>query len=682
MEKRNSNLKPVFLLGAVRTLLCAVLVTAAATGIWGQEPSGDLTEKSLEDLMNIEVTSASKKEQKVFETAAAVYVITQEDIRHSGATSIPELLRTVPGLDVAHMDANKWAISPRGFNERFADKMLILIDGRAVYDPLFSGVYWDAQDTVLEDIDRIEVIRGPGATLWGANAVNGVINIITKQAKDTQGGLVTVGGGSLERGSGAVRYGGQLHGPGYYRIFAKYFNRSPFEDSFGHKAADSWDVLRGGLRTDWDLSSRDALTVQGDIYEGSAGQTAEGLLSLSPPMTGSFNDRTRMNGGNVLGRWHHTSSSRFDTTFRAYYDSTERDQLGVLGEFGHAVDLDFQQHFATGHGHDLVWGAGYRYSADRTEGSLMISFDPISRSTSLYSTFLQDEITLVPGRLRVTLGTKLEHNFYSGFALQPNVRMFWSPYTHYAIWAAISRAVESSSRLDANVRVNDDAFVDQNGVINLVSKFGRPHLPAEPTVAYELGQRAQVGKWFSFDLATFYNHYGNRHTKEPGVPYFEDSPPPRHLVLPFYTFSKIQGETHGIEVASRFKVVNHWSLSASYTFFQIHLHADPTSLDFTTAKETEGSSPRQEFQVHSQLDLHHNLEFDTALYYVGRVPGPQIPAYTRVDARLGWRPAEAVQLSVGLQNLLDPRHPEFGSGDFVSTTQVKRSVYAKLTWRF
>jgi len=515
-----------------RAVLLLLPLTLLPLTSRAQNSKVDLSEATPDILANLEVTTASRRPEKLSQTDAAVFVITAEDIRRSGMNSIPELLRMVPGLEVAHMDANKWALTVRGFNERFADKMLILIDGRAVYNPLFSGVYWDAQDTVLEDIDRIEVIRGPGATLWGANAVNGVINIITKKAQDTQGVLVTAGGGNLEPANTAVRYGGELRGRGYYRAFVKYFDRTAFANSSGGTAADSWDVLRGGFRTDWDLSSRDTLTVQGDIYEGGAGQTAEGLLSLSPPMSGSFNDRTRLNGGNVLGRWHFTSSARFDTTLQLYYDSTERQQPGVLDEFGHAVDLDFQQHFVSGRRHDMVWGAGYRRSADRTEGSLMISFNPVSRATNLYSIFLQDEITVVPERLRVTVGAKLEHNYYSGFALQPSVRMLWSPYAHYALWTAFSRALENSSRLDANVRINDDAFVDQNGVINVISEFGRPQLPADLTVAYELGQRLQVTKRLSFDLASFFNHYGNRHTKEPGIPYFEENPPPQHLVVP------------------------------------------------------------------------------------------------------------------------------------------------------
>jgi len=611
-----------------------------------------------------------------------VFVITQEDIRRSGLTSIPELLRMVPGLTVAQIDANKWAITARGFNERLADKMLVLMDGRTVYDPLSSGVYWDVQDTILEDIERIEVVRGPGATLWGANAVNGVLNIITKKAKDTQSGLVTGGGGSQEGEITAVRYGGTLGNRGHYRVFTKYIHQDAFTDSLGREAADDWHLLHGGFRTDWGLSSRDDLTVQGDLYKGNAGQSVPGLLSLSPPATVTFNDRTNMSGGNLLGRWHRASSERVDTTFQMYFESADRNEARVLGEYRHTIDLDFEQHFSVGDRHDLSLGGDYRYSTDSTTGTLNLSFNPAGRSTNLYGAFLQDELTLVPERLRVTIGSKLEHNYYSGFALQPNVRVLWTVRPRYAIWMAISRASESSSRFEADSRVNENVFAGANGIATLVSNFGPHHLLPENVVAYELGQRGEVSKWLGFDVSTFYSHYTDRHTQEPGVPFFEANPPPLHLVLPTVTMNNINGETHGIEAFSQLKVASFWNLSVGYSLFEIHLHASQNSQDFTTANHDEGSTPRHAFQIRSQLNLPHRLEFDSAVYYTGRLPGPQIPAYARVDARLGWRPTEQLETSIGVQNLLDPRHFEFGSGDFVKATQVGRNAYGKLTWRF
>lgn len=668
-----------------RTLVCSFLFAALASEALAQKSARDIGDLSLDALANTEITSVSRKKEKLSQTAAAAFIITQEDIRRSGATSIPELLRMVPGLDVAQIDANKWAVTSRGFNERFADKVLVMIDGRTVLTPLSSGVNWDIQDTILEDIERIEVVRGPGASVWGANAVNGVINIITKDAKDTRGTLVTTGGGSQERANSAVRYGGEVGTLGSYRIFAKYINRNAFTDSSGRKAADNGNVLRGGFRVDLNLSARDDLSVESDLYSGNEGQTVTGLRSLTPNAAGNFlqtfDNRTAISGGDVLGRWRHNSSDRFDTTVQLYAEVDNRSQQTLFGEFRHTGDLEIFQHLNKER-HDLVWGLDYRYSADRTVGSLNISFDPANRATSLFGAFLQDEITLVPDRLRVTVGAKLEHNAYSGFALDPNFRLLWTPQAHYSAWLGISRASENSSRFDANIRVNEDASVNANGVTTLVSSFGTNGLPPENVIAYEFGQRAQARTWLTFDLATFYNHYTNRHTQEPGMPFYEGSPGSGDLVLPTLTASNISGETHGIELSTTLKSKSIWKLTTGYTLFRIHLHAIPASQDYSTARESEGSAPGQQFQVHLELNFPHKLEFDTAVYYVASLQGPGIPLYTRVDGRLGWRPNEVLEISAGLQNMLDPRHFEFGSGDLVDATQVGRNVYGKLTWRF
>jgi iron complex outermembrane receptor protein len=663
-------------------VLCTSLTACLSLLAYAQNAGPDLSELSLDALSNTEITSVARKAEKLSQAAAAIFVISQEDIRRSGFTSIPELLRMVPGLNVAQMDANQWAVTARGFNERFADKTLVLIDGRTVYTPLSSGVYWDVQDTMLEDIERIEVIRGPGATLWGANAVNGVINIITKKAADTQGTLVAATTGSNEGGNGAVRYGGPLRGHGFYRIFTKYIGQSPFSDAQGHEAADDWHLLHGGFRSDWSLSKRDDLTVQGDIYKGNEGQTVSGLISLSPPVSGNFNDRTNVSGGDLLGRWTHTSSERFDTSVQAYFEVADRSQGGVLGEFRHTIDVELVQHFAQGTHHDFVWGADYRFASDRTIGSLNISFNPASRSTNLYGAFVQDEITLVPDKLHVTVGAKLEHNYYSGFAVQPNIRALWTVRQHYTIWAAISRAAENSSRFDADIRTNNDAFIDSNGVLNLESNFGTHHLPSENVAAFEVGQRAQVSKWLALDVDAFYNRYSNRHTHEPAAPFFEDNPAPPHQVLPSVTLSHIRGETHGLEVDGRLRPASFWNLVVGYTLFEIHLHTTANSQDFETTAESEGSSPRHAFLVRSELNLPHKLEFDTAAYFVGALVGPQIPSYTRVDARLGWHVSESLELSAGVQNLLTLQHLEFGSGDLLVATQVGRNAYGKFTWRF
>ena len=674
------------MLTALRTfaLLGIGLLTLPLCAL-AQSSGKDVSNISLDELADTPVTSVTRKQESLSRTAAAVFVITQEDIRRSGLTSIPELLRMVPGLDVARMDANKWAVTARGFNERYADKMLIMIDGRTVLDPLSSGVNWDVQNVLIEDIDRIEVVRGPGASLWGANAVNGIVNVITKPASATQGALVVERGGTQEHESGAVRYGGSMGNHGSFRLFADYVNRGPFSDANGHKARDEGNFVHGGFRSDFSISKATGLTLQGDMYSGSERQSVTGLTTLTPapgqPFIGTFVDRTALGGGNVLGNWHHSSSDRFDTTAQFYAEYDNRDQPGVLGEFRHTLDLEFQQHLLLDR-HDLVWGGDYRFAADRTNGSLNLSFDPAARATNLFGGYVQDEFSLLPGTFEIILGAKLEHNSYSGLALQPNFRALWTPDAHKTIWAGISQASENSSRMDADIRTNDDAYVNSNGVLTLVSNLGTHQLPPENVTAYELGYRSRVKRWLTLDTATFFNQYSNRHTSEPGTPFLETSPAPAHRVLPSITASNISGKTEGLELSATVKPNPLWRFVAGYTFFEIHLHASPGSQDTETAPTSEGSTPHHQVQGRLELNLPRKFEFDTAAYYVGSLPGPQIPSYMRLDLRLGWHPKQPIEISAGGQNLLESHHFEFGSADLAVATQIGRSAYVKAVFRF
>lgn len=666
-----------------------LLVVCLVTPAMGQVSTGQITNEqiqkaadaddALEQLARLKVVSVSRREVSLQHAAAAVFVITHEDIRRSGLQNIPELLRMAPGLDVARIDGNKWAVSARGFNERFADKMLVMIDGRSVLSPLSSGVYWDVQDTVVEDIERIEVVRGPGATLWGANAVNGVVNIITRKAADTQGGLISVTAGS-EGQSSSYRYGGTLGQRGHYRVYARTDNTRALTDAAGDPGADSFGMTRGGFRADWELSKRTGLTVQGDLYQGNAGQTTEGLVSLDPPASGTFENRTKMAGGNLLARWQHTSSSRFDTTIQLYADVERRAETGVLEDHRLTTDFEIVQHYAAGRGHDLSWGGDYRHDADDTLGSANISFNPAKRGTNLAGVFLQDELMLLPEKLWVTIGSKLEHNSYSGFALQPNVRVLLAPGKTQALWAAVSHAAENSARFDADIQTNEPSGTTPGGVPVVTSSFGVHVLPAENVTAYEAGYRKEFKRRFSIDTAAFFNRYSKRHTYEPGIPYLEGSVNP-YLVMPLTTAYKISGHSQGGEVSATASVSAAWRVVAGYTFLQTHVSAAADSLDFTTATETNRSSPRHQFVVRSMVNLSRRLQLDSALYFVGQVPGPEIPRYARVDVRAGWRFSDSAELSLGARNLLDPRHFEFGSGDFVNATQVGRSVYARLVWR-
>lgn len=650
-------------------LLWASLVLLGA----GQPPSRpDLTTASLEDLMQIEVTSVSKKEQRLNRVAAAVYLLTQEDIRRSGYSSLPEALRMVPGLQVARIDSSKWAISARGFNGQYANKLLVLVDGRSVYTPLFSGVYWNLQNIPLEDVERIEVIRGPGATMWGANAVNGVINIITKHTRDTQGGLASVGAGSEELASGMFRYGGKAGSRAHYRAYLRHFERDHLVDARGGPAADDWNVLRSGFRMDWDASPKDAISIHGDLFRARNGQRINSFL-LRPPYAETVEDRLESSGGYFLSQWTHRFSERSDLGVQFYYDRSDRREI-VLGELRDTLDFDFHHRYAVSGRHELVWGLGHRTTRDRVTATRIATLSPDHLAFRLDSGFVQDEIVLAPERVYLTLGTKLEHNSFTGFEIQPTAKLLWSPGRRHAVWASVSRAVRTPSRGERYARLSLYSQPGPGGLAILASVFGNPELPSETLLANEVGYRFQPVEHLSFDVTAFYNRYRHLVRTVPGNPLLDPAPVP-HLLVPVSILSGNRSNRPGLEVAAQWTAHHRWKLAGSYTGLRT-----PPSNPVVTGPQA--GSPTHQFQIRSYLDLTRTLQLDTALYYVDRLPSVQVPAYTRLDTRLGWRPTEHVEFSLSLQNLLDDRHPEFVSEALTAGSEVRRSVYGRIGWRF
>jgi iron complex outermembrane receptor protein len=649
--------------------------------VHGQASPQDLTQLKLEDLMNMEVTSVSKKEQKISEAASAVFVITSEDIARSGANDIPDLLRMVPGVEVAQINSSKWAISIRGFNGQYSNKLLVLVDGRTVYTPMLSGVFWDAQDVLLDNIDRIEVIRGPGATVWGANAVNGVINIITKKTSDTQGAFATAGGGSYEHGFGAARYGGRLGGATSYRVFADGFDRNHFPTPFGLNGNDDWEMVHGGFRVDTSASAQDSITVEGDANSGNAGEVAGSVVSISPPINGLLDLRDRYSGWDLLSRWNHTSSAHSETSLQVYFDRNTRSDT-TYGFGVNTFDLDFQHHIGWGTRQDFVWGLGYRVSSDDTLATLRISFTPASRTTQLFSSFVQDEITILPERLYLSLGTKLEHNDYTGFGLEPSGRIAWTPNARNTLWAAVSQAQRTPARSDTGILVNLAALSGPNNIPMLVGYTGNPNEKAERETSVETGYRARLSSSVSLDSTIFFNHYGDLVSVEPGSPLFDADPTP-HLVVLSRFANLLYGETHGFETLVNWKVTRRWTLSPSYSFLTMHLHREASSADLTTAPETEGSVPTHQAQLRSQVNLPLHLQWNAAANFVGSLPALAVPSYTRLDSNMTWQAGERFSISLVGQNLLHDRHLEYtGPDSSVQSDLIKRSVYAKVTWRF
>ncbi|GBE01776.1 colicin I receptor precursor [bacterium BMS3Bbin06] len=644
----------------------------------------ELMDMSIEELMNISVTSVSKKPEKLYDASSAVYVITREEIRRSGATSIAEALRGVPGLEVNRIDSNLWAISARGFNERYANKLLVMIDGRSVYSPIFSGVYWDVQDVMLEDIDRIEVIRGPGATMWGANAVNGIINVITRSAEDTQGGLVSLLAGTEERNISAFRYGGKIGEDLFYRVYTKYARRDGFVDLHGGENSDGWYVLRSGFRMDWVASAKDKITFQGDIYGGNV-DSMEILPLLTPPYSLNSGIDEDISGGNLLGRWSRSFSSDSDLVIQLYYDHVKRfqkfDVEGMHEIYAiDTLDFDMSHNFKMGKRHSITWGAGIRCIRDELRSNSPVRFDPEKRDLYLYNAFIQDEMDIIKDRLSVTVGTKIEHNDYTGFEFQPNIRMKWIPGGRSILWAAVSRAVRIPSRIEMNGRI--DQVVVPDSMPTMFSLIAGDDYESEELIAYEAGYRFRPDERISLDLAVFFNDFDNLRTFEPGPVFLETSPAPAHIVVSLNGRNKMRGETYGAEVAAKWQVTGWWRLILNYTYLQMQLHRDEDSLD-PQAETAEGENPHNRFSLFSMMDIGRGVQLDLNLHYVDSLPTYGIKSYVVSNIRIGWSPSENVGFSIVGQNLLDRYHPEISS-KYVSsgTVQVERGVYGKFTVKF
>ena len=663
-----------------RNYLSVPVAFLLAIPAWSQEVPKDLGNKSIEDLMNIEVTSVSKKEQKLSHTAAAIFVITQEDIRRSGATNIPDLLRMVPGLDVAQVNSSTWAISSRGFNDEAANKLLVLIDGRTVYSPLFSGVFWDIQQIPLETIDRIEVIRGPGAAVWGANAVNGVINITTKKASDAQGGLISGGGGTYDQGFGTAQFGGKVGSETYYRAYMSAFGQNHLIGLGGGNGHDDWDMYRTGFRVDSKLGAKDSITFQGDAYKGSEGEVVAAVTSFQPPQPQILDLRQGLGGWDLLSRWDRAISSTSETTLQVSFDRTNRGD-STFGEGRNTFDIDFQHHIAWGARQDFVWGLGYRVTSDDIRGTIRVSFTPQSETDQLFSSFVQDEIAIIPRSLYFTVGARLEHNHFSGFGLQPSASLAWLVSDKNMFWGSVSQALRTPAR-DSEVRFNQTVLPGPNGLPLFVAVIGNKQ-GNEDLLAEEIGYRTELSENLSLDLTAFYNSYTDLISREFGTPFLEFNPAPVHLVVPIGAGNFIHGEAHGAEMALNWKPVSRWTLSPGYSYIQLHMHRDPASTDSFTSVTIEGSSPREQAQLRSHVEFSSRWAWDASVYYVGRLPALQIPSYTRLDTGLTWKLRERLSLSIVGQNLLHDHHLESSGPDqIVVSSLVKRSAYAKFTWQF
>ncbi|HEV8537610.1 MAG TPA: TonB-dependent receptor [Bacteroidota bacterium] len=591
--------------------------------------------------MQMEVTSFSRKPETAFAVPASIHVITSEDIRRSGVTSLPQALRLAPNLSVAQVDSRQWAISARGFNGTVANKLLVLIDGRSVYTPLYSGVFWDVQNADLGDIDRIEVTSGPGATLWGTNAVNGVINIITKDSKDPASKGLHLSGttGTRDRLTG-IRYGGSSDDNTSYRVYLMDFYRGAAQLSTGVEAGDAWRMTQGGFKVDWDADEATRLTIQGDAYGGSIHQRVGADVDVS--------------GGNLVERWSHTLDNGTDYSIQAYYDLTHRTIPNMFGEDLETMNIDAQYRFPIGEQNDVVVGGGFRHMNDRITNSASLAFLPDYLLMRIYSGFIQDEISLFQDRAKVTLGSKFEHNDFSGFEYQPSVKLAWLFDPTKTAWAAFTRAVRTPSRIDRDFYVPAAPPFLLAGGVNFNS---------EKVYAYEVGYRHQLSSALTVEAAAFYNFYDDLRSVEPGPPYTLQN--------------GLEGTTYGAEAAIHFQTMDWWQWKAAYCYFQKEIRVKPWSRDLNGGLG-EGDDPRHRFSVLSYVDLPGGIEFDTWLRVTDELPriSAQVPGYAELDLRLGWKTIDNLTLSIVGQNLLHDRHPEMGAP--ANRREIPRNVYGSV----
>ncbi|MDX2479451.1 MAG: TonB-dependent receptor, partial [Desulfuromusa sp.] len=650
-----------------------------------QASENEMLDLDLESLMQIQITSAGRKAQNLSDVPAAVYVIDQEDIHNSGVTSIPEALRMVPGLQIARISSSKWAITSRGFNGTYATKLLVQIDGRSVYTPSFSGVYWDVQNVVLEDVDRIEVIRGPGATLWGANAVNGIINVITKQSSDTQGALVSVGAGDHERLMATARYGTQLNENTYARIYLQRHDQDSYEflddKTDGY---DDWNLTQGGFRFDGDINLKDSWTFQGDYYRNETNQRNDTYWewpSLSPlQREDSFNPE----GFNFLGRWTHNYSDTSSWSLQSYYDDYKREE-GFVHQDHRILDVDFQHRFQPVSRHDVVWGMGYRLIKDGFGNTDQVMLSPEKETTTIYSAFAQNEINLVADYLWLTIGSKIERNDYTGTEIQPSFRLLWKPQAKHSLWAGVSRAMRTPSRAEDSAQITIGMIQIQTQlpppyppeIVVPLQVINNPDLEAEELLAYEAGYRFKASNNLSLDLALYYNSYKDLVTYQ-------------STATGLQFFNGMEGHTYGFELSAEWTPVSWLKNELSYGYISLDIDkAD--SVDSNLQIVAEKSSPQHQLSVRSNIAMRNNLHLNLWGRYVDNVDaastvalmsGLEVDSYFELDANIVWQPREGLELMIAGQNLLDNRHLEFVQEQFTSPIEIERSIYAKLTWEF
>ena len=647
------------------------LTIALHAAVRGQAPPSPF-DLSIEELGELRVTTVSRRAEAQNQAAASVYVITAEDIRRSGVTSIPEALRLAPGVEVARNGASEWTISIRGFSSDLSNKLLVLIDGRSMYSPLFAGVFWDVQDTLLGDIERIEVVSGPGGTLWGANAVNGVINIITHSAADTQGTFVELAAGNELEVLSGFRHGWEMGETLSARVYVKYVARDAAELSSGAGATDDWRMGRTGFALQWRPTERDRVNLRAGAYTGEESAMIRGDFTVGTLPGPSTPGTIDLDGRNVVANWRRTLTGDASLALQFYYDHTDRQIPGSFNEARDTWNAAFQHDLRNRGRHDVLWGAELRSTQDDIGNTLFASFLPASRSDQTVSAFLQDRIALRDERLFLTLGAKLEHNDYTGYENQPSILLSWLPSNRQTVWGAVSRAVRVPARLNSDLELFAPVGALQGEPL-YVNVVGSDDFDSEELTAYEAGYRVRLNERLSFDLALFDNHYDRLQTQEAGALTFVPGPP-AYFVLPATLRNLLDGETYGGTLAVNWQPVPWWRLRLQYAKLEMDLMPEPVSND-AGAANVAGNSPERQTSARSFIELPGDFSLYAGVRYVDDLPNQGVPSYTAVDMSLDWqRAGQPLRVSFTVHNLNDDRHLEFGN------TFIERSAFVRLRW--
>ena len=637
----------------------------------------DLFDLDLSELAEIEVTSVSRRSESALRAPAAVYVVTAEEIRRHGFTSIPEALRLVPGVQVARFTGSRWAVSMRGFNSDFASKLLVMIDGRTVYTPLFSGVYWDVQDLMIEDVERIEVIRGPGGSVWGANAVNGVINVITRSAPQTQGVSTVAAFGTEEQARVAARYGGTLGENAHFRVWGTTRHYGELKNRMGERSRDDWFVHRGGFRAEGRIGAQDRWSLDVGSYVGRKHMLVHVPLAIGVPVP-RLTDTSSLRGGHVLGRWERDLGSDERLAIQMSWDTSQRNTV-VLNEGRDTFDLDFQHEFGAGSFGDVVWGLGWRYSDDETDESFSVSFSPASREDAKYSGFVQGTTHWLDERVRLTLGTKLEYDTFSGWEFQPSARTAVAVADDLVVWGAVSRAVRTPSRADNDLRLN---FGSSGST--LIASIREDMAESETLWAFEAGVRWQPRARLSFDVALYEHRYHRLVAGFPNGVIFETTPAPPHTTIVSGVDNLGEARVRGVEALARFEPHRDLRLTLAYTYLA-------SSYDYEGAASSvfdEGRDPQHQGSIRALWTPFEALDVDAALYAVDKLRAGRpasfggVDEYWRLDLRVAWRVRPGLELWAVGRNLTDDRHSEWWDDHGIPASDVERSGLVGLTWNF